>query len=94
MYDPKTEKWTLISTCFSTHHLYFGYDKNNTLWTSQGQPYSGVVGWLDVAKFEESGDEAKSQGWTPLIIDTNGNGKRDAYRRSRRIRSIRPRTSR
>ena len=21
----------------------------------------------------------KSQGWTPLIIDTNGNGKRDAY---------------
>src|SRR6476620_2723816 len=53
MYDPKTEKWTLISTCFSTHHLYFGYDKNNTLWTSQGQPYSGVVGWLDVVKFEE-----------------------------------------
>jgi len=79
MYDPKTEKWTLISTCFSTHHLYFGYDKNNTLWTSQGQPYSGVVGWLDVVKFEETGDEAKSQGWTPLIIDTNGNGKRDAY---------------
>src|SRR5258706_4727947 len=23
--------------------------------------------------------EAKSQGWTPLIIDTNGNGKRDDY---------------
>ena len=39
MYDPKTEKWTLISTCFSTHHLYFGYDANNTLWTSQGQPW-------------------------------------------------------
>jgi hypothetical protein len=79
MYDPKTEKWTLISTCFATHHLYFGYDKNNTLWTSAGGPQSGVVGWLDVAKFEETGDEAKSQGWTPLIIDTNGNGKRDDY---------------
>ena len=78
-YDPKTEKWTLISTCFPTHHLYFGHDKNNTLWTSQGQPWSGVVGWLDVAKFEETGDEARSQGWTPMIIDTNGNGRRDAY---------------
>ena len=38
-----------------------------------------MVGWLDVAKFEETGDEAKAQGWTPIIIDTNGNGKRDAY---------------
>src|SRR5256886_17305970 len=26
-----------------------------------------------------SGDEEKSQGWTALILDTNGNGKRDAY---------------
>src|SRR5206468_2786904 len=24
-------------------------------------------------------DAGKSQGWTPLIVDTNGNGKRDAY---------------
>jgi len=29
--------------------------------------------------FEETGDEEKSQGWTALIIDTNGNGKRDEY---------------
>jgi hypothetical protein len=29
--------------------------------------------------YDETGDEAKSQGWTPLILDTNGNGKRDAY---------------
>ena len=29
--------------------------------------------------FEETGDEEKSQGWTALIMDTNGNGKRDAY---------------
>ena len=29
--------------------------------------------------FDETGDEVKSQGWTALIIDTNGNGKRDAY---------------
>ena len=52
----------------------------------------GVVGWLNTKKFDETGDEVKSQGWTPLIIDTNGNGKRDAYVEPR-SRSIRPRTS-
>jgi hypothetical protein len=36
-----------------------------------------VVGWLNTKMYEETGDEAKSQGWTALIIDTNGNGKRD-----------------
>ena len=29
--------------------------------------------------YEETGDEVKSQGWTPFILDTNGNGKRDEY---------------
>lgn len=27
----------------------------------------------------ETHDERKSQGWTALVLDTNGNGKRDAY---------------
>jgi len=79
MYDPSTKQWKLINTCFSTHHVYFGYDKNNTLWTSAGGPNSGIVGWLNTKMYLETGDEAKSQGWTPLIIDTNGNGKRDDY---------------
>ncbi|OLB51881.1 MAG: hypothetical protein AUH99_06330 [Candidatus Rokubacteria bacterium 13_2_20CM_2_70_11] len=78
-YDPKTGKITLIRTCFSTHHLVFAEDANNTLWTSAGGPQSGVIGWLNRKMFEETGDEAKSQGWTPLILDTNGNGKRDDY---------------
>ena len=54
----------------------FAEDANNTLWTSGG---GQVVGWLNTKMFDETGDEAKSQGWTALIIDTNGNGKRDAY---------------
>jgi hypothetical protein len=29
--------------------------------------------------FDETGDEEASQGWTPLILDTNGNGRRDEY---------------
>jgi hypothetical protein len=75
-YDPETKKYTHISTCFSTHHLMFAEDENNTLWTSGG---GDVVGWLDTRKYEETGDEQSAQGWTPLILDTNGNGKRDAY---------------
>ena len=79
MYDPKSGKITLIRTCFPTHHLVFAEDANNTLWTSAGGPQSGVVGWLNRKVFEETGDEAKAQGWTALILDTNGNGKRDDY---------------
>jgi hypothetical protein len=77
MYDPSTGKITLIRTCFPTHHLVFAEDANNTLWTSAGGPQSGVVGWLNRKMFEETGDEQKSQGWSALILDTNGNGKRD-----------------
>jgi hypothetical protein len=76
VYDPKTKKLTHISTCFGTHHLMFAEDENDTLWTSGG---GQVVGWLNTRMFDETGDEQKSQGWTALILDTNGNGKRDAY---------------
>ena len=79
MYEPETGKITLISTCFQTHHLVFAEDANNTLWTSAGGPQSGVIGWLNRKMFEETGDEEKSQGWTALMLDTNGNGKRDDY---------------
>ena len=76
MYDPKSRKLTHISTCFGTHHLMFAEDANDTLWTSGG---GQVVGWLNTKMYEETGDEEKSQGWTALIMDTNGNGKRDVY---------------
>jgi hypothetical protein len=78
-YDPKTAKFTLIDTCFTTHHLVFAEDANNTLWLSAGGAQSGVVGWLNTKTFDATGDERQSQGWTALILDTNGNGKRDDY---------------
>ena len=79
MYDPATGKFTLISTCFATHHLNFASDANQMLWISSGLGGPGEIGWLNRKMFEETGDEVKSQGWTPFILDTNGNGKRDAY---------------
>ncbi|MFN2446180.1 MAG: carboxypeptidase regulatory-like domain-containing protein [Vicinamibacterales bacterium] len=76
MFDPKTQKYTFIDTCYGTHHPQFGYDANDTLWTSGGGP---VVGWLNTKMFDATGDAAKSQGWTALVLDTNGNGRRDDY---------------
>jgi hypothetical protein len=54
----------------------FAEDANNTLWTSGG---GQVVGWLNTKLYEETGDEVRAQGWTALIMDTNGNGRRDEY---------------
>ena len=76
VYDPATRKITHVGTCFATHHLMFAEDANNTLWTSGG---GAVVGWLNTKLLDETGDEARAQGWTPLVVDANGNGKRDAY---------------
>ncbi len=72
VYDPKTKKYTMIDTCFGTHHLQF--DKKGILWTSGGR---SVIGWLDSKKFLKTGDAAASQGWSAMVLDTNGNGKRD-----------------
>ena len=76
MYDPKAKKFTPIDTCYSTHHLQFAMDGNDTIWTSGGGP---VVGWFNTKTYLATGDEQKAQGWTALVLDTNGNGKRDDY---------------
>src|SRR5215212_1828893 len=78
MYDPKTGKYTAYQTCFGSHHLQFGYDDNETLWMSTGGG-GGNVGWINTKMLDETGDIEKSQGWTALVVDTNGNGQRDEY---------------
>lgn len=79
MFDPASGKWTLISTCFPTHHLVFAEDADNTLWTSVGVGGPGVIGWLNRRVYEQTGDEIKAQGWAPFVVDANGNGGRDAW---------------
>jgi streptogramin lyase len=76
VYEPKSGKYTFIDTCFNTHHLQFAEDASDTLWTSGGRE---VMGWLDTKKFDATGDAATSQGWAPLVLDTNGNGKLDPW---------------
>jgi hypothetical protein len=72
VYDPKTQKFAFADTCYGTHHLQFGFDKDNTLWTSGGGERAG---WLDTKVFDETGDVQKAEGWAPFVLDTTGTGK-------------------
>ena len=69
-YDPENGAFTLIDTCFGTHHLQF--DDDDTLWFSGDV---NVIGWLDTKRHDATGDEQASQGWCPTVIDTNGDGR-------------------
>jgi hypothetical protein len=74
MYDPKTKEVVTIDTCFGTHHLNF--DNKDILWFTGGGP---VEGWFNTRIYLETKDEKLAQGWTAFVMDTNGNGRRDAY---------------
>ena len=74
--DPGTMGYTFVDTCFGTHHLQFGYDADDTLWLSGTGP---VAGWVNTRTFDETGDAARSQGWSPFVLDANGNGRRDGH---------------
>jgi hypothetical protein len=72
-YDPKTNKFTLIDTCYSTHHLQFDNDANETLYFNE---LTGpMFGWIDTKVYDETHDEQKAVGWCGQVLDTNGDGK-------------------
>ena len=61
----------------STHHPQFGYDANDTLWTSGGGP---VVGWLNTKMFDQTGDDREVAGM---------DGIRPRHQRQRQARRVR-----
>ena len=80
-YDPKTQKFTLIDTCYATHHLQFDNDPDETVYFNE---LSGpMIGWVDTkvydATFAATKDEIKAEkdavGWCGQVLDTNGDGK-------------------
>jgi hypothetical protein len=72
-YDPNTQKFTLIDTCYATHHLQFDNDANETLYFNE---LTGpIVGWIDTKVYDETHDEQKAVGWCGQVLDTNGDGK-------------------
>jgi hypothetical protein len=75
-YLPESGEYHFVDTCFSNHHLQFAEDDDNTLWTSGG---GDVIGWVNTRRLFETGDAEASIGWSAWVLDTNGNGRRDAY---------------
>jgi len=72
-FDPKTRQFTLIDTCFSTHHLQFDNDADETLYFNE---LTGpIFGWIDTKVYDETHDEQKAEGWCGQVLDTNGDGK-------------------
>jgi hypothetical protein len=80
-YDPKTKTFTLIDTCYSTHHLQFDNNELESVYFNElGGP---MVGWIDTKVHDrvlkETKDEIKAEqeavGWCGQVVDTNGDGR-------------------
>lgn len=68
-YDPKTSKFDMVDTCFSTDHNHLRED---------GKLFFGendVIGWVDIPTWDKTHDAGASQGWVPGVLDNNGDGK-------------------
>ncbi|HTM05528.1 MAG TPA: carboxypeptidase-like regulatory domain-containing protein [Vicinamibacterales bacterium] len=81
-YDPKTKQFTLIDTCYATHHLQFDNDPDETLYFNE--LIGPIFGWIDTKKFDAAmkangNDPQKAEqvavGWCGQVVDTNGDGK-------------------
>jgi len=90
VFHPDTEEFTLIDTCFGTHHLQFGEDPDNTLyfsgdgraigWVRTNTLLDGPAGPLvdpirDQAPARLALRAEAAQGWCPTVVDTNGDGR-------------------
>ena len=71
--DPKTRQFKQVNICFDTHHVQF--DKDETLYGNG--VFSGAIGWINTRILDETGDEAKAQGWCRGYHDLNQDGKVD-----------------
>ncbi|MGE3512917.1 MAG: carboxypeptidase-like regulatory domain-containing protein, partial [Vicinamibacterales bacterium] len=68
-YDPRTDKFGMVDTCFTTDHNHLRED---------GKLFFGnaeVIGWVDIPAWDKTQDHERSQGWLPGVIDNNGDGK-------------------
>ena len=72
-FEPRTQQFTLFDTCFSTHHLQFDNDPDETVYFNE---LSGpMVGWVDTKIYDQTKDEQQAVGWCGQALDTNGDGK-------------------
>jgi hypothetical protein len=72
-YDPATGGFTLIDTCFATHHLQFDTDADQTVYFNE--LLGPIIGWINTRQFDQTHDEQAAQGWCPQVLDSNGDGR-------------------
>ena len=72
-YDPKTKQFVLIDTCYSTHHLQFDNDANETVYFNE--LIGPIFGWVDSKVYDQTKNEQQANGWCGQVLDTNGDGK-------------------
>ena len=71
-------KYTFVDTCFTTHHLNFARDANDTLWASAAAAPGRSAGSTQSCSTRPAMPRRR-KGGPRSILDTNGNGKRDDY---------------
>jgi len=72
-YDPKTKQFVLIDTCYSTHHLQFDNDADETVYFNE--LIGPMFGWIDTKVYDQTKNEQQANGWCGQVLDTNGDGK-------------------
>ena len=70
MYDPKTKKVEKIPSCMSVDHNHLGKEADKPLYFGN----NGHIGWISTATWDRTHDVEASQGWCPMVLDTNGDG--------------------
>jgi len=86
VFDPKTEKFENVDTCFSVGTT----TSSATTISSTTDHRIGRLG--DMNTWTKTHDAEKSTGWCPAVIDTNGDGRSRLAGRSPISRSIRRKT--
>jgi hypothetical protein len=70
LYEPKTDKWTILNGCQAGHHVQV--DSKDVAWFD-----AGGAAAFDFKVWDETHDAAKAFSRYPLVLDWNGNGKAD-----------------
>ncbi len=85
-YDPKTKQFTLIDTCYSTHHLQFDNDADETVYFNE--LIGPIFGWIDTKVYDQTKDEQKALAGAVRCSTPTATAKspgRGMSRRSRRL---------
>ena len=69
MYDPETEAFAEIDTCFSADHNMISEDDDIFYGFNSG------IGWIDMEMWDETEDAETAQAWCPGVLDLDGDGQ-------------------